>query len=129
MSDVKFVIGIKNSEPAPPEFEYYCGAKPPITNLFSCVVTQETVWDADPDCAEVFRSTLAVADALGCLTKLFPHDTLFIDKRVVSYERMDTKIFLKLVQTNRIADILKGLGADEIEYLQDNGVLDLTNVT
>jgi len=106
MSDVKFVIGIKNSEPAPPEFEYYCGAKPPITNLFSCVVTQETVWDADPDCAEVFRSTLAVADALGCLTKLFPHDTLFIDKRVVS-----------------------GLGADEIEYLQDNGVLDLTNVT
>jgi len=129
MSDVKFVIGIKNSEPAPPEFVYFCGPKAPVNSLSACVVESEVVWDADPDCAEVFRSTPAVADALGCLMKLFPHDTLFIDKRVVSYERMDTKIFLKLVQTNRIADILKGLGADEIEYLQDNGVLDLTNVT
>jgi len=104
MSDVKFVIGIKNSEPAPPEFVYFCDPKPPVNSLSACVVESEVVWDADPDCAEVFRSTPAVADALGCLMKLFPHDTLF-------------------------ADILKGLGADEIEYLQDNGVLDLTNVT
>jgi len=131
MSNVKFVIGIKNSEPAPPEFEYYCGPKGAIQSLAACIDTAETVWDEDPDCAYVFHSMDEVASGVDLLTQLFGpiSDRLFIKQRIVSYNLMDKNVFTRVIRTNRINSIIQQLDDEDVKYLQDNGVLDLTNVT
>jgi len=129
MSSTKFVIGLRNSEPAPPEFTYYCGPSGAIQSLAACISESETVWDEDPDCAHVFRSLDEVSSGLDLLTQLFGHDDLFIKQRIVSYDLMDKEVFVRVIQTNRINSIIQGLDVEDVKYLQDKGVLDLTIVT
>ncbi len=129
MSKEKFIIGMKNTEPAPPEFLYFCGPSSPINCLSACVNEAETVWDTNPDSAHVFRTMEDVATGYDNLMQLFPAQRLFIQARIVSYNTLSTEQFMDIIVQNRINNILGGLDKDDINYLREKGVLDLTIVT
>jgi len=126
----KFIIGLRNSEPAPPEVEYVCGPKSPITDFSACVALKEVLWDENPDTAKVFHSFESLADAIVLLTDAGCDASLLcVMQKITTYQPMDAKTISTAVRENRIQHIINNIPTEDLEYLRDAGVLDLTNVT
>lgn len=129
MSNPRFIIFVRNLDKCEPDNYYYCGAKSPITHLDACVKQAEVLLDGDPECAMTLNSLESAAHIYGLLQNLgFEGITVF--QKIVSYEKMDSATLNKMVVEHRVLSIIKSLLDDsDIKYLQDKGILDLTNVT
>lgn len=126
----KFIIGLRNSEPAPPEIEYVCGPKSPIATLGACVSEHEVLWSEAEDAAMVFHTIESVAatinqlDAMGCDVTL-----ICVMQRIITYSVVDADAILFAVREAKVNSIIRDMDNDDVEYLKSVGALDLTNVT
>lgn len=128
MSNPRFVISVRNLDKCEPDNYYYCGSKSPIAYLDACVKQDEVSLDGDVECAMTLNSLETAAHVYGLLKNLgFEGVTVF--QKVSSYVKMESPTFDKMVTERRVLSIMKGLDEDDIKYLQENGVLDLTIVT
>lgn len=128
MSNDRFIISVKNTDKCPPDYFYLCGAKTPVSTLSACISRDEVLFDNDPECGITIQSLDAAVYNYGLLKDLGFEGILVLRKKTV-FENMDSTTFDNMVKQSRINSIIEGLDADDIKYLEDNGVLDLTIVT
>ena len=132
-NNLRFIIAQKNIEPAPPEFEYYCGISTSYgkgtatAELETVKAASDILWD-DRSAARKFSSLSDIAAAVAALEKL-GFENLRVFELVISYEPVDTDDINRLVRERRVNDIINQLSQDDIKYLRSVGVLHLTNVT
>ena len=129
MSNLRYIIALRNFEPAPPEYEYYCGTKGTAgKHLFNGATTEDIIWDDDRDAALKLLSEGSAADSYIALTEL-GYDGMIVYKVAQVYTPIDVEIFKALVAKNRVESILASMSGEDVDYLKKLGILDLTIVT
>lgn len=123
-----YIISIRNPEPAEPEYMYYCGAKPPISDIHACVDRSEVRWDPSASNGYKLRSFEATAETYRYLKQIGFEDVR-VFKVVTALEPCDGAEFEKAAIKAKANEIVNMLEADDKEFLTKIGVLDLTIVT
>ena len=129
----RYIIAQHNSEPAPPEYMYYCGVSVrnkgiAETNLREVAKKEHVMWDDDRSSARQLRSLSGTIDAYISLENL-GFENLRIFKITLKYEQVDISEFKEAVKKERVREIINKLEISDASYLQEIGVLDLTHVT
>jgi len=121
----KYIIGIKNPEPAEPEFVYYCGLSHSTRDD-----PADILWSANIDGALLLMDMYdAAADCQLIIDSGYPTDDIKVYEAEMHYALVDLDKIGELMAARRIDRILNLLDRDDINYLKSIGVLDLTNVT
>lgn len=115
-------------EKCEPDYYYFCGSKAPVSTLSACISQNEVLLDTDPECAITLQSLDAAAYNYGLLQDLGFEGILVLQK-ITTFQNMESATFDEMVKQSRINSILSSLDDDDMKYLQDIGVLDLTIVT
>lgn len=129
----RYIIAQHNSEPAPPEYMYYCGVslntgKGTTEVALATCDKDQVMWDDNRRSARQLRSLQDAVDAFAFL-ETFGFENLRVFKVTLLYEPTDVSEFEHLAKVRRVTDIINQMDVKDAQYLKEIGVLDLTNVT
>jgi predicted nuclease with RNAse H fold len=133
----KYIIGLKNLEPAPPEYMYYMGVNAAdyngkgthVTILEEALSGTVVLWTEWREEALTIRSMNELAAVASELTRLGWLEGLHVYEVQPSYTLMDSREIINEVNRRKVDKILSVLSQDDIDYLVENDILDLTIVT
>ena len=131
----KYIIGIRNSEPAPPEIEYYCGISQRGNKMSTDEIRQDKnsnnfIWVADPSAAAKLTTMDGVVEICQLLIDIgFEPDLLRVYEARMEYTPVDVEDLQHHIKVHKVTNIMDKLSHKEKDYLKQLGVLDLTNVT
>jgi hypothetical protein len=131
----KYIIALRNSEPAPPEFEYYCGLAPAahektLNQLLEYKNKKDILWDADIECASKITNLDTAADQCNFLVEMgYDDDYIRVFTAEMQYEEISPGEIGICLRNRRVGNILKKLNTNDVDFLKKYGVLDLTKVT
>jgi hypothetical protein len=128
----KFIVALRNSEPAEPEFEYYCGLSQQARDKSIDGVREDKdrndiLWDTDPDCAlKLINLAAAARDAQLLIDVGYDVDLIRIFTAEMVYTQLPHEETEKYMQELAVKSIIDKLTVSDVEYLEDKGLLDLS---
>ena len=131
----KYIIGIRNPEPAEPVLEYYCGVSDRGRNMSIDELAQDKnrnnlLYDANPASAAKFTTMDSIAEVCQLLIDIgFESDLLRVYEARMEYIPVDVDELQHLIKVHKVTNIMDKLSFEEKDYLKQLGVLDLTKVT
>lgn len=131
----KYIVAMLNSEPAPPELEYFCGLsqharEKTIEEVREKGDCTDLLWDTDPECALRHKFMDGAADDCQLLLDMgYDGSLIRVYEAEMSYVPVDKLKLHKLMMQRQVHAVMEKLTTEDINYLENLGILDLTKVT